>query len=40
MKKQKEQEKAEFNDYNDTFNQTPSKTAQNTPQGALNDDGE
>lgn len=40
MKKQKEQEKAELNDYSSTFKKTPIQSAQNKPQNALNDEGE
>lgn len=40
MKKQKEQEKAELDDYNSTFNNTPIQSAQNKPQGGLNGSGD
>ena len=40
MKKQKEQEKAELDDYNATFSKTPIQNAQNKPQNGLKDVGD
>ena len=40
MKKQKEEEKAELDDYSAAFNKTPVQSAQNKPQSGLNNEGD